>query len=146
MTGEEAHRFDPLWIEDPLNPTNNVGRNCFRIRQILRSLARAADALMTTRASWQLRTILRVEGQVNGEDGERDIGGGADAAHWREIVIAKHALHEDLFQSIAAHAPNLMLHFPAHAQIARSHLPQQWDSVVQYASRPGAILPPRGRC
>ncbi|CAE8638854.1 unnamed protein product, partial [Polarella glacialis] len=45
MTGEEAHRFDPLWVEDPLNPTNNVGRNCFRIRQIQRSLARAADAM-----------------------------------------------------------------------------------------------------
>ncbi|CAK9033038.1 unnamed protein product [Durusdinium trenchii] len=61
---EEAHRFDPLlvawpsalrtWgsvtgemlqVEDPVNPTNNVGRNCFRIRQIQRSLARAADLI-----------------------------------------------------------------------------------------------------
>ncbi|CAM9723059.1 unnamed protein product [Choristocarpus tenellus] len=43
-------RFDPLFIEDPLNFSNNVGRNCFRIYQIQRawsdahaSLTRALD-------------------------------------------------------------------------------------------------------
>jgi len=137
ITGEEAHRFDPLWIEDPLNPTNNVGRNCFRIRQIQRSLARAAEALTASDAGWQLRTILRVDGQAHRQDGERDIGGShVDAAPWRESVTAKHALHEDLFQSMATHEPNLMLPLPVHAQIARSHLPQQWDSAVRYTARP----------
>ena len=61
LTGEEAHRFDPLWIEDPLNPTNNVGRNCFRIRQIQRSFAHAADALTSADSNSQLGSILRVE-------------------------------------------------------------------------------------
>jgi len=134
LTGEGAHRFDPLWVEDPLNPTNNVGRNCFRIRQIQRSFARAADALTASEASSQLRSILRVEG------GEQP-GSEADAAQWRESVHAKQALHEDLYQSLVEHAPNLMLPLPAHAQIARSHLPQQWDSVVRYAARPQ-----RSRC
>lgn len=27
-------KFDPLFIEDPLEPRNNVGRNCFRIFQV----------------------------------------------------------------------------------------------------------------
>ena len=27
--------FDPIWVEDPLNPGNNVGRNAFRIFQVL---------------------------------------------------------------------------------------------------------------
>jgi hypothetical protein len=27
-------QFDPLFIEDPLTPGNNVGRNCFRIFQV----------------------------------------------------------------------------------------------------------------
>jgi DNA polymerase sigma len=29
----KGHSIDPLYIEDPLNPLNNVGRNCFRILQ-----------------------------------------------------------------------------------------------------------------
>ncbi|CAK8999861.1 3-beta-glucosidase) (Laminarinase) (SacteLam55A) [Durusdinium trenchii] len=67
---EEAHRFDPLLVEDPVNPTNNVGRNCFRIRQIQRSLARAADLI-----SGEVRTSSvkpRVRGPiVPGVDAER---------------------------------------------------------------------------
>ena len=31
-------KFDPLFIEDPLTPGNNVGRNCFRILQVQRIL------------------------------------------------------------------------------------------------------------
>lgn len=27
-------QFDPLFIEDPLTPGNNVGRNCFRVFQV----------------------------------------------------------------------------------------------------------------
>lgn len=131
LTGEGAHGFDPLWVEDPLNPTNNVGRNCFRIRQIQQSFARAADALTANEASSTLRSILRVEGHGAGEQP----AGEAEAAHWRESVHAKQALHEDLYESLVEHAPNLVLPLPAHAQIARSHLPQQWDSAVRYAGR-----------
>jgi hypothetical protein len=29
-----AGGYDPLFIEDPLAPANNVGRNCFRIYQV----------------------------------------------------------------------------------------------------------------
>merc|ERR1712187_748089 len=82
LTGEGAHRFDPLWVEDPLNPTNNVGRNCFRIRQIQRSLARAADALATNEGGSQLRAILRVESHTDGESGSE----GGEAARWRGSV------------------------------------------------------------
>lgn len=28
------YKFDPLFIEDPLAPGNNVGRNCFRVLQV----------------------------------------------------------------------------------------------------------------
>jgi DNA polymerase sigma len=31
------YKFDPLYIEDPMCPSNNVGRNCFRIFQIQRA-------------------------------------------------------------------------------------------------------------
>lgn len=34
------YTFDPIWVEDPLNPGNNVGRNAFRIFQVLVSLPR----------------------------------------------------------------------------------------------------------
>jgi len=145
LTGEWAHRFDPLWIEDPLNPTNNVGRNCFRIRQIQRSLARAADALAANEASAHLRLILRAEGHHSDE--QQLPAGGAEAAglaphvsNWQreQPLRAARALHEDLYQSLVEHAPNLMLPLPAH-----SHLPQQWDSVVRYAARPGGV---RSRC
>ncbi|KAH9075140.1 hypothetical protein Ae201684P_003825 [Aphanomyces euteiches] len=37
----DPHKFDPVYIEDPLRPGNNVGRNCFRIMQIRRAFASA---------------------------------------------------------------------------------------------------------
>ncbi|RHY42423.1 hypothetical protein DYB30_013676, partial [Aphanomyces astaci] len=37
----DPHKFDPIYIEDPLRPGNNVGRNCFRIMQLRRALASA---------------------------------------------------------------------------------------------------------
>lgn len=36
-TMQPKYKFDPLYIEDPRCPTNNVGRNCFRIFQIQRA-------------------------------------------------------------------------------------------------------------
>ena len=41
----QAHSYDPLVIEDPLSEENNVGRNCFRINQVLRAWQTAAKAL-----------------------------------------------------------------------------------------------------
>jgi hypothetical protein len=42
---EPPNHFDPLHIEDPLQPNNNVGRNVFRIRQIQKVFGEAAEAL-----------------------------------------------------------------------------------------------------
>ena len=36
-----ASWFDPLYIEDPLRPSNNVGRNCFRIYAIQQEFCKA---------------------------------------------------------------------------------------------------------
>lgn len=43
----DPHKFDPVFIEDPLNPSNNVGRNCFRIMQIRRAFSAAHLALLS---------------------------------------------------------------------------------------------------
>lgn len=40
-----AFHFDPIYIEDPLSPGNNVGRNCFRIAQIQRAWSDAFASL-----------------------------------------------------------------------------------------------------
>eukprot|EP00439_Symbiodinium_sp_Y106_P073670 s275_g13.t3 len=73
-------------VEDPVNPTNNVGRNCFRIRQIQRSLARAADVVAANEAGATLRAILRVETYGAGDGQEAE----AEALSMR----AKHDLQE----------------------------------------------------
>ena len=33
--------FDPLYVEDPLRPSNNVGRNCFRVYAIQQEFCKA---------------------------------------------------------------------------------------------------------
>ena len=38
--------FDPLYIEDPLRPSNIVGRNCFRISAIQVELQKAHQLCM----------------------------------------------------------------------------------------------------
>ncbi|GMF36449.1 unnamed protein product [Phytophthora fragariaefolia] len=43
----DPHKFDPVFIEDPLCPSNNVGRNCFRIMQIRRAFSAAHLALLS---------------------------------------------------------------------------------------------------
>ena len=45
--GYDPHKFDPLHIEDPLLPTNNVGRNCFRINYILRACSDALSKILS---------------------------------------------------------------------------------------------------
>ena len=39
--GAAAFWFDPLYVEDPLSASNNVGRNCFRIRAIQEEFCKA---------------------------------------------------------------------------------------------------------
>ncbi|XXG66468.1 hypothetical protein AAC387_Pa06g0033 [Persea americana] len=42
---ERGHSIDPIHIDDPLYPTNNVGRNCFRIHQCIKAFADAYSVL-----------------------------------------------------------------------------------------------------
>mmetsp|Transcript_11536 Transcript_11536/g.21399 ORF Transcript_11536/g.21399 Transcript_11536/m.21399 type:complete len:803 (-) Transcript_11536:190-2598(-) len=42
---QDSHRFDPLFIDDPLLPGNNVGRNCFRFSSIQREMRDAGEVL-----------------------------------------------------------------------------------------------------
>ena len=42
---ENPYKFDPLYLEDPICPSNNIGRNCFRIFQIQRAWNDAWRAL-----------------------------------------------------------------------------------------------------
>ena len=37
---------DPVFIEDPLDPTNNVGRSCYGINLVIAAFAEARDAIM----------------------------------------------------------------------------------------------------
>ncbi|KAJ1450584.1 hypothetical protein M885DRAFT_44946 [Pelagophyceae sp. CCMP2097] len=50
-TGHDSCQFDPLYVEDPLCPENNVGRNCFRIGKIQRAWSDAHSALKAKLAS-----------------------------------------------------------------------------------------------
>ena len=47
--------FDPLFVEDPLRPENNVGRNSFRINQIQRVFSDAHRALTAT-LEWDMNS------------------------------------------------------------------------------------------
>ncbi|TYZ66107.1 hypothetical protein PybrP1_003258 [[Pythium] brassicae (nom. inval.)] len=42
----DPHKFDPVFIEDPLHASNNVGRNLFRITQIRRAFSAAYSTLL----------------------------------------------------------------------------------------------------
>ena len=44
----QSGKFDPIWVEDPLNPGNNVGRNAFRIFQVQRAFSDAHRALVAS--------------------------------------------------------------------------------------------------
>ncbi|CAN4125884.1 unnamed protein product [Withania somnifera] len=45
MNRERGCSIDPICIDDPLYPTNNVGRNCFRIHQCIKAFADAYSTL-----------------------------------------------------------------------------------------------------
>ncbi|XP_059599133.1 uncharacterized protein LOC100265029 [Vitis vinifera] len=42
---ERGYSIDPIHIDDPLFPTNNVGRNCFRIHQCIKAFSDAYSIL-----------------------------------------------------------------------------------------------------
>lgn len=48
-----SYNFDPLWVEDPLNESNNVGRNAFRYIQVQRAFSDAHRALVAA-LEWEL--------------------------------------------------------------------------------------------
>jgi hypothetical protein len=47
--------FDPLFVEDPLSSSNNVGRNAFRINQVQRAFSDAHRALMAS-LDWDIHS------------------------------------------------------------------------------------------
>ncbi|CAH0480413.1 unnamed protein product [Peronospora belbahrii] len=57
----DPHKFDPVFIEDPLCPSNNVGRNCFRIMQIRRAFSAAHLALLTASRDPTVFTHNRID-------------------------------------------------------------------------------------
>ncbi|VEU35781.1 unnamed protein product [Pseudo-nitzschia multistriata] len=52
---ERPSTFDPLFVEDPLSATNNVGRNAFRINQVQRAFSDAHRALVAS-LDWDLQS------------------------------------------------------------------------------------------
>ena len=49
------YTLDPLLVEDPLNESNNVGRNAFRIFSVLRAFSDAHRALMAS-LEWDMQS------------------------------------------------------------------------------------------
>lgn len=49
------YTLDPLLIEDPLNESNNVGRNAFRIFSVLRAFSDAHRALVAS-LEWDMQS------------------------------------------------------------------------------------------
>ena len=49
------YTFDPLFVEDPLSETNNVGRNAFRIFQVQRAFSDAHRALVAA-LEWDMHS------------------------------------------------------------------------------------------
>ena len=47
ITSYVPYKFDPLFVEDPLAPGNNVGRNCFRIYQVQRLFSETHSLLVS---------------------------------------------------------------------------------------------------
>ena len=49
------YTFDPLWVEDPLSESNNVGRNAFRFLQVQRAFSDAHRALVAA-LEWDVQS------------------------------------------------------------------------------------------
>ncbi|GKY94768.1 hypothetical protein MPSEU_000442100 [Mayamaea pseudoterrestris] len=55
-----SYNFDPLWVEDPLNESNNVGRNAFRYLQVQRAFSDAHRALVAA-LEWEMPSATDLE-------------------------------------------------------------------------------------
>ena len=51
----KSGNLDPIWVEDPLNSGNNVGRNAFRIFQVQRAFSDAHRALVAS-LEWDINS------------------------------------------------------------------------------------------
>jgi DNA polymerase sigma len=60
----QAGKFDPIWVEDPMNVNNNVGRNAFRIFQVQRAFSDAHRALVAS-LEWDINSTNEFD-----DDGE----------------------------------------------------------------------------
>jgi len=56
QTNIKTGKFDPIWVEDPLNSGNNVGRNAFRIFQVQRAFSDAHRALVAS-LEWDINSM-----------------------------------------------------------------------------------------
>jgi hypothetical protein len=56
--------FDPLFVEDPLSSTNNVGRNAFRIFQVQRAFSDAHRALVAS-LEWDIHSSGEINDDVD---------------------------------------------------------------------------------
>ena len=54
------YTLDPLLVEDPLNETNNVGRNAFRIFSVLRAFSDAHRALVAS-LEWDIQSAAELD-------------------------------------------------------------------------------------
>ena len=54
------YKFDPFFLEDPLSPGNNIGRNCFRIYQVQRSWSEALSSV-----SLQIQRLERLYFEIH---------------------------------------------------------------------------------
>jgi hypothetical protein len=58
------YTFDPLFVEDPLSSTNNVGRNAFRIVQVQRAFSDAHRALVAA-LEWDIHSTGDLENEAD---------------------------------------------------------------------------------
>lgn len=75
-------KFDPLFIEDPLEPRNNVGRNCFRIFQVQKCWSDACATVMAKLRSIEKMEIVSDENDKMERD--RDLHSCSSQEHARE--------------------------------------------------------------
>jgi hypothetical protein len=69
--------LDPLFIQDPLDPELNIGRNCFRIAQVQRAFADA----------WRALELDAAEDMVAAAAGNVGSGGGAGDSQLLSSVL-----------------------------------------------------------
>ncbi|XP_047341553.1 uncharacterized protein LOC124945204 [Impatiens glandulifera] len=62
---ERGYSIDPICIDDPLFPTNNVGRNCFRIHQCIKAFADAYSTLESEFSSLPIDGDLHTRASYN---------------------------------------------------------------------------------